>query len=381
MLSPKHIAQLAVLILAVHFYLATANGKAEQRRIVPTVTVRVDTSQVEVKEILQLFENYLNSRPDSLYENSYWSEKDKSSHKDFYSARAWVYPSKDILHAFPPRVLSIEKESEYYVIRTLYYQEGLENPYGGSNPWAVQRLYAGKENREWKLFDPLPIITSDWPRQRIGRLTYIYHLQHRFDQDLAQKQANFVDSVTKAFDLAPIASIEFYITNHQDEMARILGLDYTLGPSSGRSITKNGQVFSALGSEWYPHELIHILFRDHSSCYLLNEGIATLLGGSVGIPFDSLVKDLALYLNNNGTLTFQYMLENPHQAGSTKYFYTTGAVICRAAYEKGGAKRLKELLWTGRPPEDIYKVLHKVLGWEAEKVTEMWRKKVFEYSS
>jgi len=367
--------------LAGAFILNTENGAGQEQSIAPSLTVRVDTTQLEVKQVLNLFENYLNSRPDSLYDNPYWSKEDKSRHPDFYSARAWIYSSKDILYAFPPRILSIEKEGEYYyAIRTLYYREGLAGPYQGSNPWAVQRLYAGKENGEWRLFDPLPIITAKWPRTQVGRLVYIYNSEHSFDEKLAKEQAGFVDSIISAFELPKIEPVEFYITSHKDELARILGLDYTLGPSTGRSISKNAQVFSALGSEWYPHEIVHVLFREYLSCYLLNEGIATLLGGSVGIPFDSLVKDLAQYLKNNDTLTFRYMLENPYQAGSTKYFYTSGAVICKAAYESGGAKAVKELLLSGRNPDGLESVLQQILGWDKEKVTELWKEKTLVYA-
>src|SRR5574341_40834 len=195
MLNINRIGSSVILVLL----LAPIDGLGQAQQITPSMTVRVDTTKAEIREVLRLFENYLNSRPDSLYANPFWSEKDKSRRHDFYSARAWIYSSKDILYAFPPRILSVEKEGQYYVIRTLYYQEGLEGPYSGSNPWAVQRLYAGKENGEWRLFDPLYIITSQWPRRQIGKINYIYSPNHSFNQELAQKQADFIDSVTQIF--------------------------------------------------------------------------------------------------------------------------------------------------------------------------------------
>lgn len=370
----------AVNILSLILILATRNGLGEDQRIVPSLTVRVDTTQLEIRQLFHLFENYVNSRPDSLYDNPYWSERDKSRYPGPYFAQSWIYPNQDILYSFSPKALSIEREEDYYVIRVLYYREGLEEAYRGSNPWAIQRLYAAKENGEWRLFDPLYITTASWPRKQVGPLLYIHHPEHIFQAAQAERQADFVDSVEKALALPKIDAIEFYLTNQVDELARIAGLDFILGTTTGRSHAANRQVLSALGSEWYPHEIAHIVFRNYRASYLLNEGIATLLGGTMGIPFDTLVRELATYLEENDTISFQYMLDHPFQAGSTRHFYTTGAVICKVALEKGGEKALKELLSSGQNQIELYYALLKTLGWPKEKMTELWRKKTLEYA-
>lgn len=38
------------------------------------LTARVDTTQREVKAVYELIGNYINSNPDSLYNNPYWNE-------------------------------------------------------------------------------------------------------------------------------------------------------------------------------------------------------------------------------------------------------------------------------------------------------------------
>src|SRR3990172_4377767 len=86
--------QIAYALLAA-LILATNDGVGQSQHIVPSYTVRVDTIQSEVREVLRLFEMYLNSRPDSLYDNPFWSDRDKSRHPDFYAARAWIFSSKD----------------------------------------------------------------------------------------------------------------------------------------------------------------------------------------------------------------------------------------------------------------------------------------------
>ena len=49
----------------------------QQTKIDVTIHSRVDTTQREIKEIADLWINYLNSKPDSLYDNPYWNNAEK----------------------------------------------------------------------------------------------------------------------------------------------------------------------------------------------------------------------------------------------------------------------------------------------------------------
>jgi len=114
-------------------------------------------------------------------------------------------------------------EDSAYVIRTLYYAENLEEAYSGSNPWALQRVYARWEEGAWKLWNPLPILTRAWNRQLIGRILYVYSREDSLDVKLARQSARFCDSLIEAFELPAIDTIEFYITRNADDLARIIG--------------------------------------------------------------------------------------------------------------------------------------------------------------
>lgn len=43
----------------------------------------VDTTNIEIVKVIQLWENYLTSRPDSLYDNPHWSKEEKEKYKNF----------------------------------------------------------------------------------------------------------------------------------------------------------------------------------------------------------------------------------------------------------------------------------------------------------
>ena len=381
------------------------------------ITVRVDTTDVDIKAVYDLWRKFLSSNPDSAIDSSLWNQKELKRYSDPYAARSWIYNSERIIKSFPPLLLSIEKEGKFYAIRTLYYSEGLEEPYKGSNPWALQTMYAKKvkikikkddkekkidtlpqgkrvgyqskmpdslskkkDSTEYRLYDPLHVITDNWDKRRMGPIDYHFPHDYFFDRAVGLRMTKFIKHLRKKYDLPKVSPIEFYITRHQDEIAAAAGLGFMLGPSAGRSNTPNAQVFSSLASEWYPHEIKHVLFRDFKQHFILNEGIATYLGGSMNRPFDSLAVDLAQFFYSNDTITFQQILDSPYLEGSTVTYYTVGAVLCKMAYQEGKAEKVKELLSSGVSDAELYKTIERVLGINKQDVTRAIRQKTNEYA-
>ena len=381
------------------------------------ITVRVDTTDADIKAVYDLWRKFLSSRPDSAIDRSLWNKKELKRYGEPYAARSWIYNSQNIINSFPPLLLSLEKEGKFYAIRTLYYSEGLEKQYKSSNPWALQTMYAKKvkikiknedeekkidtmpqgkregfvapepdslrkkkDSAEYKLFDPLHVITDSWRNRRMGPIDYHFPHDYFFDRGVGLRMTKFIKSVRKKYDLPKVSPIEFYITRNQDEIAAALGLDFILGPSAGRSNTPNAQVFSSLASEWYPHEITHVLFRDFKPHFILNEGIATYLGGSMNRSFDSLAADLDQFFDSNDTISFQQILDSPYLEGSTAIYYTVGAVLCKMAYQEGRAEKVKELLSSGVSDDELYVTIERVFRISKQDVTAAIRQKTKEYA-
>lgn len=148
----------------------------ENPKIQVEIHSRVDTTKNEIKEIVTLWTSYLNSEPDKISDNPYWNEEEKLKYRDFDFSRSLLYqvPSNQLLRDFTPKILSIEREGDHYGIRTIYSADGLEGEYRKSNPWAIQKIYAVRENNQWRLKNSLPIITKNWNRKTIGKITFIY---------------------------------------------------------------------------------------------------------------------------------------------------------------------------------------------------------------
>src|SRR5690242_17573917 len=200
----------------------------EDPKIQVEIHSRVDTTKNEIKEIATLWINYLNSEPDKISNNPYWNEEEKLKYKDFDLSRSLLYqfPSDQLLRQFKPKILSIEKEGDHYGIRTMYSADGLEGEYRKSDPWAIQKIYAIRENNQWRLKNSLPIITGNWNRKTIGKITFIYAPDHKFNEELAVKAYEFCNQVKDEFNFPDWEPFDFYITRNGDELGRLLNFDF-----------------------------------------------------------------------------------------------------------------------------------------------------------
>ncbi|OBQ32515.1 MAG: hypothetical protein AN485_21290, partial [Anabaena sp. MDT14b] len=75
-----------------------------------TYNYLIDTANIEVKQVQRLFENYIHSRPDSIYNNPYWSDTDKQNKGHFDILFGEFQPS--LYMGFPVHVLSIKSHND-----------------------------------------------------------------------------------------------------------------------------------------------------------------------------------------------------------------------------------------------------------------------------
>lgn len=360
----------------------TDNAQVENKRETTFhITARINTNDPEVAQILSLWKNYLHSRPDSLYDNPHWHEDDKRYFPEFDMARPWVFFAPNVFEYFNLTVLSVEREKEgLYVIRTLFL--GNREDLGTALPAAIVRVYASKNARGvWKIRSPLPIITEYWEKSSVGPVTFHYPGSHSFDKRLARLTEKFCSDIVERFELREPEdeAIQFYITSSRDELARILGIEYYLRPVHGYTYLGNNIILSGMGSEWYPHELTHILFKDFGEAhFILQEGIATWLGGSLGESLAAMIEKTWQRLQSTPQLTFAEILKDPQ--GESLAFYTLGGVLCRTAYDKGGPRLLKKLLRYGPTDRDLYAALEDVFNITADDIDDFMVRQLMAYS-
>jgi hypothetical protein len=354
---------------------------AENNEIKVEIHSRVDTTNNEIKEISTLWINYLNSEPDKISDNPYWNEEEKIIYKDFDLSRSLLYqfPSKELLRYFKPKILSIEKEGDYYGIKTIFWAEGLEGEYTKSNPWAIQKLYAVKENNQWKLKNALPIITADWNKKKVGKITFIYPLNHKFNQELAEKANQFCNQITSEFQFPEWKPFDFYITRSGDELGKLLNFDFFFaGYTTGLGLNEKRILLSGFGSEYYPHEFVHLIVPNFDRHGLIEEGFATWKGGQDGKTFEESAKLLANELAKNDSVSFLDVL-NKKWGWQYAAYYSTGAILCNSAYKKGGIKLVNELLKTPNDSEKLIDNLCVIFSIEKKDFDAFWRTETLKF--
>ncbi len=376
--------RMKITILSLLILLTLISSKqtfGQQRKIEVGLQSRVDTSDNEIKKIAELWIGYLNSKPDSSYANPYWNNAEKIKFKNFDHSKPYLYqyPSKKLLNYYKPTILSIEKEGDNYGIRTIFSADGLQGAYRKSNPWCITKLYAIKENGEWRLKNALPIITENWHKKTLGKITFIYPPYHKFNNDLAIKASQFCNEITEEYKFPEWKPFEFYITQNGDEMGKLLNFDFFFaGYSTGIGMNDNRILLSGLGSEYFPHEFVHLIVPSQDRHWIIEEGFATWKGGQGGKTFEQSAKLFANELAKNDEVTFTDVL-NKKWGWQLAAFYTTGAILCNSAYEKGGVKLVSELLKLPDDSENLIDNLCSIFKIEKNDLDDFWRAETLKF--
>lgn len=304
---------------------------------------RIDTVN---DKAVKLWTSYLQSRPDSIYENPFWLDIDRNDRFSFDPARIWIFQNQEMLKTYKPMILSSEEVSPgLTMIKTLFI--GTSDTSNKISPLAIYRVYAQVKDSEYVLKSALQVETKSWESRKMNGLTFTLSPLHKYTSSLARKSARFCDSLTALFDLPDIEDAKIYVLTSKDELASILGFDYFVSPPFGLTYAEKDIVLTALNSEWHPHELAHLIFRSYSKTHrFLQEGVATWCGGSLG---QSLL-DLTLLLKKENEkkgqpLSFKNVLQA--EQNESLAYYTYGALIFKEVFERSGGRGVKNVLIEG----------------------------------
>ena len=315
---------------------------AREQHVPISYAYSVDTNSIVIREAVNTWVAYLQSRPDSMQENSLWSETDRNDRYSFDAARIWIFQSKEFMNNYPPMILSAEVlEDEIVLIKTLF--QGLDKA-GNLLPLALYNVYAKKQNEEWHMEHALHTNTADWKTRTIGGITFVMSPKHVYSSALARKAVKFCDSLTALYDLTDIEGAKYFVTTSKDELMRILGFDFYVSPPVGLTYPEKDYIFSAFNTEFHSHELAHLVFRNYAKTHhFIIEGVATWCGGSLGQSLDTLIaltsKD---YLRRTSELTFEKVLQSTQHESLA--YYTFGALICKQVFNLHGGSGLKKFL-------------------------------------
>jgi hypothetical protein len=173
--------------------------------ITPDISARVDTSNIAIRDVYHLYKNYLNSKPDSIYKNPNWNEKEADTYlkskllKVERSANQMYnyYNSTRYLNYYVPKILQIDSvSSNRYQIKTIFATDCPEKEYKNSTPDFITKLYATRnENGLFKLENTISYDTRNWKKYNFKFIKYIVHPSCTFDKKEAIKAVKFCEKI------------------------------------------------------------------------------------------------------------------------------------------------------------------------------------------
>jgi hypothetical protein len=269
-----------------------------------------------------------------------------------------------------------------YLIRTLVAR--VSDAGQDVQPLALYRVYATREGGRWVLANALPRLTRRWNHETIGRITFVFPATQRFVRARAESTAAFVDSLARAFEVSPPATITYYFTADLIETLGALGLEFfPLGADTvgGRSLGDLVFIGSASNGEAYRHELAHVVLRPFlaplNASGLVQEGLMTWVGGSAGLLFKDLMPGLKQHLDAHPDATLAGILaEPPPRTGTLDLGYDGLAVLCKMVYDAGGLAGIRTLASAGREPRAVLSTAAHVLNVSEAQLERLWRARI-----
>jgi hypothetical protein len=331
-------------------------------QVIPNITAGVDTSNVEIKQVYELYKNYLNSYPDNIYNNPYWNTKEIDYYVNIKGVNcnrsSWFMYNfydniEDFYKIFYPKILSIIKvDTNRYSIKIIYTMKGEnEEKYTQFTPNYITKLYAVKGyNGTFKLENVIDYDTKKWKKINSKYIQYIINPNSFVNMKDVKMSTKFCKEFIKKFKIKKPPNFSYYITNNSDEMGELFNFDYWLSYSTGRTIYPLKEIFTSFGTAYYPHEFVHILsiplLVEKERTMIINEGFATWLGGTR--LYESYHKALISFSNEiqkNDSISIDMIKNNEYRhLFDNNPIYVTGAVICELIYKQSGIEGIKQIL-------------------------------------
>lgn len=239
----------------------------------------------------------------------------------------------------------------------------------------ILTVYVVKTNKGFKFISSPQWYLNQWEVQEVGKIHYCFPKSHEFNKNNGLKLDSFNKKISDLFNLQSL-SFTYFIGKNVMDAYQIMGFDFVPEAHTPNQLgaicnTYNKCIFVGNGSEYYPHEVVHLYTKEfwgkdgfyyHS---WFDEGIATLFGGSRGYPLEWHLEKLKLFLEQNP----QEILEDisklttvPNGEYMTEYNYAIGGLICKRIYESRGMEGLFDLLKSGTTDDDFYKAIEKHFG-------------------
>jgi hypothetical protein len=328
-----------------------------------------------VPEIYAAWRQYLLSDPHLQAPTQYWSaaEQEKWPGYDLTASLAYQGMPATVLEITPA-----DSTESAFVVRTLFASAaGAERTV---RPLALTRVWAVREGGEWVFANALPRLTESWTREVVGPITYLIHPNVAFSSARAVRAIAFADLLADRLNLPALDEVTYIVAPSPTELHRVMGIDWTLGGRGfGYSAPWNRLILSgsSVFGEENRHELVHYVLgpvlEERQTHAIVNEGLATWLGGTRDMAYPDLLKEYSSYLREHPSVGLNEVLVGD---GPDRGWYPAGAVLVHMVHESGGWPAVGQLLTSGRSTEALKAALEELLAMSWPDIAAYWRARV-----
>ena len=322
------------------------------------------------KEIIHVFKKYLKSETFRKKENPYWDFEGMNIPDDYLWALD-MYNLNDRTPAVQCKIIGIfPVQYGFYALKSVFSHTNENKEIEIDN---IITVYAKKINNEFKLSSSTQYHMKSWEEKVIGNVTYYKHPEHKFNIDEAKKMDKFNDSISSVFEISPL-KFDYFTAKYSREIAQVLGHDYMPRmyrpeQTGGIADINNNIIYAGNNSEYYPHELVHLYINEKANNnrhFLIEEGIAALVGGSSGYSLEWHLRKLNEFLAESPEYNLdtidELKTDIPNGEYLTDFRYVVGGLICKNIYEKEGMQGLYDAMESGQTNKDFYNLVYEKLG-------------------
>lgn len=249
----------------------------------------VDTTGInaDVVHALRTFFDEKMQRSDSVEQNFWIPETYDQFIRDYADIKYAEY-GPDATVEYWPTLLSIEAVDGQAHQRLATVRWASVDEMGSTDEvrYVFQFLLSPDSAGVFKLSPPTLYLTRDWERKQVGDVTFVLSPKHEFSRKQADHQQAAISGMIDFFEVDPFP-ITFYSFKNATELLQARGylqhpLLYTF--ETGGQAGVGDVVYSGNDRDEYVHEIAHLFIarKIPQSTGLLNEGLATFIGGSSG---------------------------------------------------------------------------------------------------
>jgi hypothetical protein len=355
-----------------------------------------NSADSEKLKVYECWKAYLQSAPDSLYDNPYWNSDDKQKYRsyDLLNSEGYLTPGLYKFRGIRNEVLSISKIEDKYDIRSMFYwiyKDTLSNSYNIYVMAITHTMAQIDSTGQCKLSNFLHHYTINWKTERYGNIAYFYYPEYNFNKAEASRANRMLAFLRENLDIQ-VDDIKYYISENCENISKLKGFDYVVGEGENPTnecgffdVYNNIIYATAKRGECYEHEFMRLVWQQYPQAHgLFIQGVTECFvqnGSQRGILHQEHFNNIDEYLILHPEIDFYEWRNLPNLKGVTAPIYLIGAMICMLTIEKGGipllAKAIKEY---GNTKEQLYLFIQTELGIREEDFNRYFRQKVHEYA-